>query len=495
LPEPVQTMILKKQLTAAHGHELLRLAPFPEICLAVANKCITDKITAGALSVHPMPGALALKRAKSVVELGSHTKFEWRKVCRECPFKAFVTSNFATYCLKPTEYRKKQDHAIELQKQEATRILEAAGKQEDGEVDIKSMPAGSYRDLSMFPIPTGCSGQCPCRKEYTDPNDPTRARPVCVDLTRLKLLADQDREAQEEAARRRYDTMFDSAMVVLFGGAQDPGASEPVPGPALNLAESDGQAIETKCREVTFDAVAVGTSTDADEEEDPAVTGDTGASLPAKLDSARALAVVAAHVFQSVRYPVPGIWERVVEAVGGLCRTELTPEILTTFEALLYDDVETEQALDLLAAQDPDTVLVLTAGLLLMEEIDNCLRYREAPARLQFVLSTRQPNQSTMEVMTDEEEAGAEPEAAIDDHGDCGVEEFAEEDGMTNQEESGGEEDFAEPSEDYPGADMGGAPSHPQERWGYPDLEIAAEEPDEGSEFPDDLVFAEDQHE
>jgi len=498
LPEAVQTMLLRKQLTAAHGHELLRLAPFPEICVAVANKCVSDKITAAALSVHPLPGAQILKRAKSVVELGPHTKFEWRKVCRECPFKALVTSNFATYCLKPSEYRKKQEHAVELAKQEAARILEAAGKQEDGEVDITSMPAGSYRDLSVFPVPTGCSGQCPCRREYVGPNDPTRPRAVCVDPARLKLLVDQDREAQEEAARRRYDAMFDSAIGVLFGGVQNAGPSESMPEADVGQFESDDPGRESDRQEPASNEVASENGRPARDANELPAGSDPDSGSRSKLVPAKAAAIVAARVFESIRYPMPGIWERVVEAID-LCQAELDPDIFNTLEELLYGDVEPEQALRLLAAQDTDTVLVLTAGLLLIEEIDHCLRYREDPARMQFVLGIRSSNQTAMEVETEDGEIDADSDAEIVAalEADVAVDSKglppSEEDGMAESEGGYGEGEFHEPSEEYPEDEVGGAPGHPQEQWGYPDLEFVPDGQDEGLEFPDDEGFAEDQ--
>ena len=219
LPEGVQNLLARRQLSAAHGHELLRLSAHPAICEAVALRCISEKITASALAGNLLPNANELKRSGLITELGYATKFEWRSVCRECPHKALVTSGYTSYCLKPDEWRRKQAEAIEAHKQEATRVMQQAREQSGGTVETEQLKPGSYRYLSHVQLPAGCSESCPCRSRTCDASDPTEPIPICLNPPRFEELRDAERKANEELRQKRYSQDWKDAVEQLQDGA------------------------------------------------------------------------------------------------------------------------------------------------------------------------------------------------------------------------------------------------------------------------------------
>ena len=215
LPDLVQTMIAGKQLTASHGQELLRLTHLPEICVLAAQRVVRDRLTAGSLQSAPLPNAHELRAKGQLVELGFRTEFDWREVCLRCPHKAFVKSGHSAYCLRPDEWKRKQQLAIEVKKQESARVLEEARQAGKSVVEAKTLAPGSYRDLSYGEPPAGCSPQCPCRSEMEDVRGEGCTRPICLDPERHRALAQAERDAHEAARRKRYEALWSSAIEVL----------------------------------------------------------------------------------------------------------------------------------------------------------------------------------------------------------------------------------------------------------------------------------------
>ncbi|BCM94132.1 chromosome-partitioning protein Spo0J [Abditibacteriota bacterium] len=215
LPVDVQGLLSAKRLTASHGHELLRLAPFERVCSLVANTAIKDGLTAAALGRNPLPNLRELRDKKLLTELDFRTKFDWRRECGSCPHKAYIASGYGTYCLLPAEWVRKQNEAIERQKQEAARILDEAKRGSDGQVDVAVLPPGSYRDLSYGQMPAGCSASCPCRSESPDPRDPTNMRSICLDPSRFTELAKAERQAHEQARQRKFLALWQDAKTRL----------------------------------------------------------------------------------------------------------------------------------------------------------------------------------------------------------------------------------------------------------------------------------------
>lgn len=212
LPEDVQKLLATRQLTAAHGHELLRLAPHPRICEAVAARIVRDKLTATSLASNPLPNAKELKKQNLITELGFGTKFDWRTVCAQCPHKAYVRDGYTSYCLRPDEWRGKQDAAIEMQNQEAVRVMEEAREQNGGRVEVERLQPGTYRSLAHIQLPAGCCEQCPCRSESCDAGDPMRRSAVCLNPKRFDELRDAQRKANEEVRKRRYTDEWTGAV-------------------------------------------------------------------------------------------------------------------------------------------------------------------------------------------------------------------------------------------------------------------------------------------
>ena len=215
LPETVQGLIATKKLTATHGHELLALAPYERICTLVAQAAARDQLTARALEAKPLPNVAELKRLGLVAQLDWHTKFDWKNECGKCPHKAYVTSDYNAYCLKPDEWNKKQAAAIELQKQESARIMEEARQQNGAPVEAEKLQPGSFRNLSLASVPAGCSESCPCRSQATDPHDPTKQYPICLNPSRLNELLREERKANEDTRRQQNLDLWQQAKEVL----------------------------------------------------------------------------------------------------------------------------------------------------------------------------------------------------------------------------------------------------------------------------------------
>lgn len=204
LPQEVQMLLSAKKLSPSHGQQLLRLAPFERVCTPVAHTAVKDQLTVAALGQNLLPNARSLSDQKLIVPLDIRTKFDWKSECGNCSRKAYVANGYGSYCLLPAEWQRKQDEAIERQKQEASRVLDEAKRGSDGQVDVKVLPLGSFRDLSYGQPPAGCSPCCACRSESPDPRDPTKKRPICLDPDRFKQLAQAERQAHEDARRRKF---------------------------------------------------------------------------------------------------------------------------------------------------------------------------------------------------------------------------------------------------------------------------------------------------
>ena len=227
LPELVQHLLAQKKLSASHGQELLALAPFERVCTSVAQHASDNRVTALSLQANPLPNALDLKRKGLLEELDYKTKFDWKSVCENCPHKALVKSGYASYCLKPEEWKRKQEAAVVQQKDEATRAMQQVREQireqeQDGQVDTSALPAGSYRNLSVMQVPAGCGEHCPCRRETCYSSAPDAPVPICVDPARLKSLQEQERQAHEDARRRHFTRLWEQANQVLEGEKDEP---------------------------------------------------------------------------------------------------------------------------------------------------------------------------------------------------------------------------------------------------------------------------------
>lgn len=215
LPQEVQTLLASKKLTASHGQQLIRIAPFERVCTLVANAAVKDGLTATSLGQNLLPNARELREKKLIAELDFRTKFDWKEQCGACPHKAYFVSGYSSYCLKPVEWTRKQSEAVERQKQEAARVLDEAKVRGKGDVDTHTLPSGSYRDLSYAEPPAGCCETCPCRGAATDSRDPTKKKPVCLDPDRFTLLVKAEREAHEEARRRYFTGLWQEAKIKL----------------------------------------------------------------------------------------------------------------------------------------------------------------------------------------------------------------------------------------------------------------------------------------
>lgn len=215
LPESVQGLLAEKKLTPSHGQQLLRLSAFESACILAAELAVKDGLTAVSLVTEPLSNVHLFERNSLVVPLDYRTKFNWQDECGDCPHKAYLRSGHGSYCLQPEEWKKKNQAAIELQKQEAARVLEEARSAGRTEVEAGKLPSGSYRDLRWNEQPAGCSTTCACRGKLANPEDPTRPIPICLDPKRHTELVQAEREAQMAAREQSAQILWRDAVEVL----------------------------------------------------------------------------------------------------------------------------------------------------------------------------------------------------------------------------------------------------------------------------------------
>lgn len=351
LPESVQRRLAHKQLSAAHGHELLRLSAHPRVCEAVAERAVRDKLSASSLSGNLLPNAAELRRAGLLVELGYGTRFDWRTVCRECPHRAFVATGGSAYCLQPPEWERKQTQALELQSQEAAQLMAKAREQHSGTLERETLRGVPHRRLEGSEPPAGCSTHCPCRGETFDEADPTKRVPVCLDPERLRRLRDEEDQAQLRARQERFTGEWQSAMTRLGEAALQQTANG-------HCAESDA--------------------------------------------SLAALLVWPILRAESRGYVAPDVWHGFVLGVATHLECELP------LDELLHPRATMSDGLQLLRKVPSHTLLLLGAGLLLGQEVERAIRYgsgrygSDTPL-LDFVLERQIPKQTELETNADKE--------------------------------------------------------------------------------------------
>ena len=221
LPKPLQELIAEGKLTPTHGQVMRKFARFPELCEAIANTCVEYEVPAASLA-QEIPNDDDLLHEGLLVYLAPYnTEFDFQRVCRSCPHKAFWQDGFGRmYCLHPAEWEKKQEQArqekLQRQHDEAARIMAQAAEDGQQTVEVTGLSPGSYRDLGsgLNPLPQGCTSSCPCRSSTE-----LRGRkdvPVCLDPARFSQLSIEQQKREKEARVRRVSTLSERARAVII---------------------------------------------------------------------------------------------------------------------------------------------------------------------------------------------------------------------------------------------------------------------------------------
>ncbi len=366
LPEEVQALLIGRKLTLSHGQALLPLAPHEQACILVAQHAVAHGVTATSLAQTPLPNAADLKRKGLLVEIDYKSKFDVR-VCAQCPHKAYVrnTGTYGTYCLKPDEWQKKQEAAIEQQKDEAARAMHEAREAASGEGDVSRLAPGTYRDLRHAALPSGCTGNCPCHREVRDPSDPAHTVSVCLDPKRLAELKEEERRAHEEARQQRFTQLWEQAMASLKGECEQ-GAPRKLAA-LLAAPVLRGERVGYGSRE-NWEVLT------------QSVARELGVRLP---------------------------WETLFDSHGD-------GAVLTTLESALARpdrDGQSSDAPELDGALDPTRLLLLATGLLLADEARGAIRWGGETPRLAFVLGLEETAQPELDM----EDDAPEPQGSADD--------------------------------------------------------------------------------
>lgn len=203
LPEDVQERIARGELSAAHGEVLLPIAEtFPAAASALAAYAAEQSLPVARLegdwTTEMRDAIVKAKAAKDVYS----ASFDWRTVCRACPFGAFKPhSTSAGTCLRPDHFRElereakaKQKAAEEAQAQKVAEQLRKKG------VEVPdSVPSMNYSKMVEIatPAPSGCSESCECRGLAMAGG---RVATVCNKPECYRRLAET--QAKEDLARR-----------------------------------------------------------------------------------------------------------------------------------------------------------------------------------------------------------------------------------------------------------------------------------------------------
>jgi hypothetical protein len=177
----------------------------------VAQYVADNAVTAKMLESNPLPNSTVLEKKGWIASLDWRTKFDWKTVCGECPFGAYISTQYSAYCLKPAEWKAKNDAFIEMQKQEAVRVMEEARQNESQTVEAEALSPVEYRMVAQV-APAGCTETCPCRRQMRDASDPTQTIPICVDKSRYNELLQAERQKVEQECREHYERLRHEAM-------------------------------------------------------------------------------------------------------------------------------------------------------------------------------------------------------------------------------------------------------------------------------------------
>ena len=363
LPEAVQQLLAYRKLTAAHGHALLPLASHDQVCTLVAHHAATNAVTAASLSQTLLPNQQELKRKGLLQELDYRTKFDWRQECKACPHKAYVASGYASFCLMPPEWQKKQQAAIERAKDEAAQAMdrvreEARQQEQDGQVDVTRLPPSSYRHLTHVEVPQGCTESCPCRQQIADPRDATKTIPVCLNTERFKSLKEAERQAHEDARKRRYTLEWQRAVAALQDELEAPSAHK---------------------LSVLLCALVLRTG--------------------ARYGNAEAWETLARAVARELGIVLP--WDELFSAYDEASTLGALERAIGAHDAELDPDA---------GAPAPQRLLLFASALLLADEAQTAVRFGGETPRLNFVIGAQHAEQRELEVAptTEEEMAGQE---------------------------------------------------------------------------------------
>jgi hypothetical protein len=114
-------------------------------------------------------------------------------------------------CLRPEEWQKKQEAAIQQEHIEAAQVLAEARAKDQSVVDVAELPNTAYRQVSIG-APEGCDERCPCRSKALLHG---ALVPVCMDMGRFKKLEREQNKRRKDALRARLNALVKEAHEVI----------------------------------------------------------------------------------------------------------------------------------------------------------------------------------------------------------------------------------------------------------------------------------------
>lgn len=228
LPEEVLRRIRAGELTVSHGIALAKWKEWPAIAIALAEYAVDEHLTAKRVEGFDT-GSWVLSRA-GAIRWHHQANFNWREVCPACPFGAFRGDIAGLHCLKPDHFDQLQaeaEAATQATLDAALRDEVAAGGEDlSGLPRLSTLEQGTYRDLTSYGSPQGCSRDCPCwARALDDYHGRGRVRPICTDPKRHEGLqraqARDENKAKRDKHRRERETLVAAVDAIAGVGRRE----------------------------------------------------------------------------------------------------------------------------------------------------------------------------------------------------------------------------------------------------------------------------------
>jgi ParB family chromosome partitioning protein len=219
LPANSQAKISTGELSVSQALVIKRYAASPAVADAISDVVARDKISSHTLEKGvPHEVTDVLKKDKLAREVGYETLFDWRTICEQCPFQAFIKDNYSRgYCLRPEHYNELQ-RAAKAQKTEADRVRADSDKAAGITANLRSLKYDSFVHIPDA-APGGCSEACECRQVVKGYQGEPVA--ICNDPKRYQSLKKADKERRSALLAARSEGLLQKAISSMDAAGAD----------------------------------------------------------------------------------------------------------------------------------------------------------------------------------------------------------------------------------------------------------------------------------
>lgn len=207
LPDAVQEHIRQKHLSSAHGRALLKFAPWPQLCIAIAGLAIEEGVTSKRLEQ-----GIAVRGGTGIQPYGLCQQGVLKRVENSDITEELSRDGITVWGERHSTYTpdvelvdaavKRIGAALQAQmSRDLAKARERATAEGTKLLSIKKLPYESYERVGGYAgthVPEGCTAACPCRAIAEDGGKPVN---ICTDPKRYKRL--ETAKAREEKKEHR----------------------------------------------------------------------------------------------------------------------------------------------------------------------------------------------------------------------------------------------------------------------------------------------------